>query len=58
MSSYIAKGAKDTNPMWSPNWFDPLGRDRRPRRDEPAVEVIERRDEHGKPVVTLITRAT
>ncbi len=62
MSSYRALGATDWNPLWrSAGEGDPLGRDRRVRRDEapaPAVEVIELRNEHGNPVVTLVTRAT
>jgi hypothetical protein len=57
MASYRALGARDCNPMWTPNWFDPLGRDRRVRREESTapVEVIEERTREGVRVV-IITR--
>lgn len=53
--SYQARKAADTDPRWSPGWFDPLGRDR-VRREAPAVEVIEERKGGEGVVVTLITR--
>jgi len=56
MASYQAKKATDTDPRWSPNWFDPLGRDRRVRRDEAAGEVIEERKSGEGVVVTLVTK--
>ena len=53
MASYRARGATDSNPLWTPNWFDPLGRDRVRRDEPPAPEVVVERD--GK-TVTLITK--
>ena len=37
MGSYRAVGAGDCNPMWTANWFDPLGRDRPTRAEESAL---------------------
>ena len=57
-ASYRALGASDCDPMWSPNWFDPLGRDRRVGGDEaPAgvVDLLEERRPEGVMVI-LVTR--
>ena len=49
MGSYRAVGAGDCNPMWTANWFDPLGRDRPTRAEESAaaVELLEVRRPEG-----------
>lgn len=59
MASYRALGAKDSNPLWTPNHFDPLGRRRSPGRGEmvPAVEVVEESTSEGA-VVRIVTRNT
>ena len=58
MSSYQASG-RATRIRWTGSGFDPLGRDRRVRRDEAdAVELFEEHRPEGVVIVIRMRNAT